>query len=632
SFILQEGRGGHEVMIGAKRDPIFGFQIIFTPEGGKYAEIAAKAAPPIVRVGKIDLDEALSMIKEHPLSAIIMGARGEKPSDIESLAKLLMNISKLMYENPQVEALDLNPVFVDPDGVHLVDARIEEAEKVCPVPEVETDRSLSVFIKPKSAFAVIVSAKPNAVGAKLLVNLINTVGDVKVMLPTGKGLDNLQKMPVEIVDDVPEGCDLLVYAGIPADAPGIIKKFRERGGAGAVIISSDFAETGNKALEDKLKECAGEIPYVGPNGLGIYSKYLNTFFIDEQRTTYPAMNGKLALFTQSGSLASETFCEYLATHGIPVNAVFSLGNGSGITLTEILNSEAEDPAVGAIVIHLEGAIKEGEGPHFIAALKKATKVKPVIILPAGLSAKGRKSAASHTGRMTGGADALLAALKQGGAAVVTSEEQLRQVLWMLNVLPKAFDKTVIFTSGGGKGVLATDAAERIGLDLKEKLPVEYAEKVKQFLPSFADPTNNPFDFTAAASLDAIEKVLAAMKPLDCPCVFYYGYQVPGGTTTFKDGKAIGIDAVSAVDRVAKTIKEYDLPVVLHIIGQTGLARAVERKAEEHGVVVTRTSAIELILNSIKTVIEIWHKYPNLDLRTEWNLIPDTSLDCLKATE
>ena len=85
-FILQQARTGHEVMIGAKRDPIFDFQIIFTPEGGKYAEIHAKAVPPSVRVGRITTSEAREMIMEHILSPKITGARGETPVDIDSLA------------------------------------------------------------------------------------------------------------------------------------------------------------------------------------------------------------------------------------------------------------------------------------------------------------------------------------------------------------------------------------------------------------------------------------------------------------------------------------------------------------------------------------------------------------------
>ncbi len=143
-FILQQAREGHEVMIGAKRDPIFGFQVIFTPEGGKYAEICAKAIPPCVRVGRITVEEAAEMVREHVLSARIMGARGEASSDIGSLAGIISGISRLMDENPQVKAIDLNPVFASPEGAYVVDTRIETGDPAI-TQDIETNRSLLVY-------------------------------------------------------------------------------------------------------------------------------------------------------------------------------------------------------------------------------------------------------------------------------------------------------------------------------------------------------------------------------------------------------------------------------------------------------------------------------------------------------
>lgn len=627
-FILQEVCSGHEIMIGAKRDPIFGFQLIFTPEGGKYAEISAQAVPPSVRVGRISESEAREMITEHIMSPKIMGARGEAPVDIHALAELIVNVSIMMDENHHLQAVDLNPVFAGPEGLHVVDARVEASEEVH-LPPIETNRSLQVFITPKCAVVALASAKQNSVGMKLLENVIKSVGNVRVMLPTGKGKEYLDELGIPVYDEMPEGCDLLVYAGMPDAAPKTMAEFRKKGGQGAVIITSDFAETGNQSLEDQLHESAGNIPYIGPNCLGVYSAKHNTFFIDEKRTTYPATDGGFAFFTQSGSLAAESFCEYFSNHGVPVNAIISLGNGSGVTITEILNRVADEPSVNGLVIHLEGGLKEGEGPYFLAALKKAAGVKPVIILPAGLSEKGRKSAASHTGRMTSGADALRAALKQGGAIVANSEEQLRLAIWMLHTLPRASGKAVIFTGGGGKGVLATDAAERIGLELRENLPAEFSETVRSFLPAFADPTKNPFDFTGSVTLDGIIDTLKHSKILNSPGVFYYGYHVPGATVTFHDGKPVGIDALQAVDEIAQTIKECELPFILHVIGQTGLARAVEQKAEERGIVVTRPSSPDLVLGALKLTMEVWRKYPDVKLTVKWDKVTDTSMDCLK---
>ncbi len=615
-FVLQEARSGHEVMIGAKRDPIFGFQIIFTPEGGKYAEIFAKVAHPSVRVGRLDAEEALAMITEHPLSPKITGARGEASVDLAVLADLLVKISRLMEENTEVWAIDLNPVFAHPQGINLVDARIETGP-VSPVPKkFHTNRNLSVFRHPKRVLAVLASAKSGAVGDILLKNMARKVKDICVMLPTGKGRDNLEEMGVPIFDEVPDGCDLLVYAGIPADAPEIVSKFREKGGKGAAIISSDFSETGNVELEERLREAAGDMPYTGPNGLGIYSGSLNTFFIADTIAAYPDTGGSVGLFSQSGGLCLESFCEFLFAHRVPVNEVLSLGNGSGMSFTEILNSVADNEDVKLTVIHLEGGLKEGEGLEFIKAMKKATKVKPVIVLPAGLSEKGRKTAASHTGRMTGGADALMAALKQGGAIVADSEEQTRLALWMICTMPRATGKAVILTTGGGKGVLATDLAERVGLELREKMPPEFSEAVRPSMPSFADPTQNPFDFTGSVTLDGMLAILEHAKVLNSPGIFHVVYQVPGTTLLRDNGNLNRLDVTEAVERLAAKIEEKDLPLILNICAHSDLAREIETKLEKYSIVVTRPSPADLILRSLKLTMEVWKRYPEADLRVK----------------
>jgi acyl-CoA synthetase (NDP forming) len=514
----------------------------------------------------------------------------------------------------------------------VVDARVEMCE-IKPAPQAfYTNRDLTVFNRPKCALVVLASAKAGSVGMMLLENVMKSVGNVYVMLPTGKGRDHLKELGARVVDDVPDGCDLLVYAGIPTDAPAMVAKFRAHGGKGAVIISSDFAETGNVELERRLQESAGDMPYLGPNGIGVYSEALNTFFVDRIVTDYPLTGGSTALFSQSGGLCIESFCEYLSMHDVPVDEIFSLGNGSGISFTELLASVADNLSVNLVVLHLEGGLRDGEGLHFINALKKATSVKPVIVLPAGLSTKGQKSAASHTGRMTGGADALLAALKQGGAQIAKSEEELRLAICMLNKMPRASEKAVIFTIGGGKGILSADAAERVGLEIRDKLPQEFSEKVKSSLPRFADCTQNPFDFTGSVTLNGLLTVLENSKMLDSPGIFHMIHQVPGATTLKKDGKLVQLTPVEAVGRIAKAIRDNDLSFVLNICAQSRLARDIEREADSYGIMATRVSNSDLALGALKLTIDIWRRYPGIEFRSQGksSCIPTTDFDSLAA--
>jgi len=74
-------------------------------------------------------------------------------------------------------------------------------------------------------------------------------------------------------------------------------------------------------------------------------------------------------------------------------------------------------------------------------------------------------------------------------------------------------KVCIYTNGGGEGVLATDAAESLGLEIPET-PEHLKEKLKQILPSFAS-LHNPIDTTAQASEDQYLQGLKVLLEDSC---------------------------------------------------------------------------------------------------------------------
>jgi len=64
------------------------------------------------------------MINEIKGYEILKGTRGEASKDIEAIKILLMKISKLTMENPEIKEIDLNPIFVFEKGLQVVDARV----------------------------------------------------------------------------------------------------------------------------------------------------------------------------------------------------------------------------------------------------------------------------------------------------------------------------------------------------------------------------------------------------------------------------------------------------------------------------------------------------------------------------
>jgi acyl-CoA synthetase (NDP forming) len=84
------------------------------------ADRAARLAP----LTDTDADELIRSVKSAPL---LTGYRGRPPADLAALQDLLLRVSRLADDLPELAELDLNPVICSPHGVATVDARIRLA-------------------------------------------------------------------------------------------------------------------------------------------------------------------------------------------------------------------------------------------------------------------------------------------------------------------------------------------------------------------------------------------------------------------------------------------------------------------------------------------------------------------------
>ncbi len=113
---------GREVILGGKRDQSFGPIVLFGLGG-----IFVEALKDVVwRVAPLSYEEARRMIGSIRGARILQGIRGEKPCDIETLADLLVRLSHLLVDFPQIQEIDINPVlvFAEGEGALAVDARV----------------------------------------------------------------------------------------------------------------------------------------------------------------------------------------------------------------------------------------------------------------------------------------------------------------------------------------------------------------------------------------------------------------------------------------------------------------------------------------------------------------------------
>ena len=114
--------GGVEVMVGMTRDPLFGPLLAFGL-GGIHVEILGDVQ---FRVAPLTDRDATEMVQEIKGYRLLQGYRGQPPADVEAIEEVLLRLSCVVEEIPEISELDLNPIFALPEGngCRVVDARI----------------------------------------------------------------------------------------------------------------------------------------------------------------------------------------------------------------------------------------------------------------------------------------------------------------------------------------------------------------------------------------------------------------------------------------------------------------------------------------------------------------------------
>ena len=113
--------GGHEVLLGAKNDPVFG-PVVVVGLGGVLVELFAETA---LHTAPVDEHRALAMIEATRLGRLLSGLRGARPGDVPGLARAVAALSRFAAAHADtVESIDINPCIVTPDRVLGLDALI----------------------------------------------------------------------------------------------------------------------------------------------------------------------------------------------------------------------------------------------------------------------------------------------------------------------------------------------------------------------------------------------------------------------------------------------------------------------------------------------------------------------------
>jgi acyl-CoA synthetase (NDP forming) len=377
--------------------------------------------------------------------------------------------------------------------------------------------NLQRLLAPDSIAVVGASADAAKAGSQALRSLSRFPGRLVAVHPRESSIQGFPCYPS--LSALPEPVDLAVLA-IPAQhCVNAAREAAARGVGGIFIISGGFGETGvqGKMLQDELQAICREtgLRLLGPNTSGFINPHQScvaSFVPGVDRLA----EGGVAVVAQSGGI-NLTLAFLLDRLGEGVSLAVGLGNAVDVRSRDVLEMLADDEQTSAIALHLEGV---PDGRELYETLRRVTPRKPVVALVAGRADVG-EFAVSHTGNLMGSHLRTTSALRQAGAVVVDTTEELAQaaaLLARMRLAPKARNGFGLVTGQAGPGLLIVDGLKSAGLDVPGLSEATVAA-IEALLPPMTF-VKNPVDTgRPGPGFPEVVRLVAADERIDAVLVF-----------------------------------------------------------------------------------------------------------------
>jgi len=468
---------GIELIVGAGEDEQFGSFLMFGL-GGVFAEVLRDVSFRLIPISRGDAEE---MIREIRGYRILEGYRGLR-ANIDSLIDLLLKVSEIV-EREEIVEMDLNPVFANENGCFVADARMVKGKRR----RFEIDaRRIDFFFNPRSVAVIGASRGYGKPGNRIVENLklFNFGGRVYPINPNADEIHGFKCYPS--VRDVPDEIDVAIIAVPSKNAIEVVNQCIEKGVKGIIVISGGFAEGWKmgREIEEKIVQIARAkgVRIVGPNTMGILNPESGfTSFFSMLRKINPGVIGAVS---QSGAFANFML---LSLHHIGISKVIAIGNKCDVNEIDSLDFLLRDEKTKVIAMYLEGVTN---GRRLFELLKNAKK--PVVILKAGRTEGGKKSAMSHTASISTKDEIFEAACRQANVLKVRDYEELIDSVKALALNPIPMGKRVaVIQPSGAECVMSADAVEEFGLRLAD-FSEKTMEKLHEYAPEWHS-VGNPVD-------------------------------------------------------------------------------------------------------------------------------------------
>jgi len=488
---------GIEAIIGVANDATFGPMLMFGL-GGVFVEVLKDVS---FRSIPITASDAREMIQEVRGYALLRGYRG-RAADIEALEKLLLSVSDFVMDNQDIAEMDMNPVFLYPQGYTVADARLILGEpwKQPPAP---ASQDLHDLFYPRSIAVIGASGTPGKLGWNVFTNLVSHKfqGKLYPINPRADEIHGCKAYPS--ISAVPEPVDvaiILVSAGV---TPDVVEECCKCDVRYIVVESAGFAELGEegKKIELAMKAIADRygVRLLGPNCSGIINTHCS--MVQSIGIVDALSMGNIGLVSQAGVCAAGML--WGLRHIMDFGIIATIGNKLDINETDILEAVSQDDYINVICMYLE-SVKGGR--RFIDVARKVTLEKPIVVLKSGRTDAGKKAVASHTASLAGNDLIFSAAFRQSGIIRARDYEHMFNLARAISKQPMPDREGVfIITYAGSLGVIAADAITDNGMRLAELEP-HLKDRLKKLLPDYVCGMN-PVDYTFSQDAETVKRTI-----------------------------------------------------------------------------------------------------------------------------
>ena len=315
---------------------------------------------------------------------------------------------------------------------------------------------LASLFEPRSIAVVGASASIEKVGYQLVDALSEFPGEVLPINPKAREVAGRIAYPeLRAAPSVPDLVLLAVPALACVDALG---EAAALGARAAVIVSGGFAESGEEGarLQSRLQGICRDsgLRLLGPNTSG-YTRPAASCHASFVPAVRRFSAGPLSIVAQSGGV-NLTLAFLAQRQRLGIRLAVGLGNAVDVGAADVIEYLAQDDGTQVIAVHLEGVL---DGRRLYEVIAATTPRKPVIVLPVGRAQVG-DFARSHTGNLMGSHLVTASALRQAGAIVVDSTDELvdsAAAFTAGRIEAKRSPGVGILTGQAGPGLIILDA-------------------------------------------------------------------------------------------------------------------------------------------------------------------------------